>query len=561
MASGIIAATTMAESSARPAGASRIWAGGICAAGMVTLVSLMVRADGPPGARVQHVPAVWWYMARASGLLAWALLGVSVVGGLLMSTQLIRGSSRQWTQGLHEFVGTLAVVFTVIHLASVLATEDLRVGMPQLLIPFARPDNPVAQGCGVLAGYLLAAVMLTSWTRAVLPWRWWRRIHLLAFPLWGLACAHTVLAGSDTAHPLMHWTGVAMGVVTLFLAILRLLTRSNSGLATIPPATAAEPGTPAATPAGLETGMRLLIGQTTWEADDVLSLRLRALDGAPLPGWEPGAHIELALTSGRRRHYSLCGDPADTRSYRIAVLQVSPGRGGSREVHTGARAGQRITVQGPRNSFPLVASAAYLFIAGGIGITAMMAMAARVASAGADWKLVYIGRRRASMAFLDEVCGLGSDRVDVMPADERGRPELEAIIRAASPGTAIYCCGPDRLLDAVRELVAARPDLSLHSERFTGIAVGGGAACQVELRRTGRIIDVPADRTLLQAIREVLPNIRTGCEQGVCGACRTTVLVGEPDHRDELLSTADRAAGEMLICVSRARSERLTLDL
>lgn len=231
------------------------------------------------------------------------------------------------------------------------------------------------------------------------------------------------------------------------------------------------------------------------------------------------------------------------------------------EVHTGARAGQFIAVHGPHNNFPLVLSAAYLFIAGGIGITAMMAMAAQVASAGVEWKLIYAGRRRASMAFLDEVRALSPDRVDAIPADERGRPELEVIIRAASPGTAVYCCGPDRLLEAVRELVAVRPDLSLHSERFTGTVVGGGTACQVELRRSGQIIDVPADRTLLQAIREVLPALRAGCEQGICGACRVTVLAGEPDHRDDLLSSADRAAGAMLLCVSRARSERLILDL
>jgi ferredoxin-NADP reductase/DMSO/TMAO reductase YedYZ heme-binding membrane subunit len=542
---------------------------------MVTLVSVMIRGEGLPGMRVQHDPAVWWYVARASGLLAWALLGVSVMCGLLMTTQLNRGRPREWTHGFHEFVGALAVVFTVIHLASVLATDDLRIGVLQLLIPFTRTGSPGAQGCGVLAFYLLATVTLTSWVRAVLPWRWWRRVHLLAFPLWGLACVHTVLAGTDTAHPLLYWAGGGIGVVILFLAIVRLLTmrlaaspasmalvaQSNSGPVTAPSAIALKLGIPADTSARLETGMRLLIGQTTWEAENILSLRLCAPDGAPLPSWEPGAHIELALASGRRRHYSLCGDPTDTRSYRIAVLQVSSGRGGSMEVHTGARAGQLITVHGPRNNFPLVSSSAYLFIAGGIGITAIMAMAARVASAGEEWKLVYTGRRRASMAFLDEVRALGPDRVDIRPADERGRPELEAIIRVVSPGTAVYCCGPDRLLDAVRELVAARPELSLHSEYFTGIAAGGGTAFQVELRRTGRIIDVPADRTLLQAIREVLPDLRVGCEQGVCGACRTTVLAGEPDHRDGLLSSADRAAGVMLICVSRARSERLVLDL
>jgi ferredoxin-NADP reductase len=307
--------------------------------------------------------------------------------------------------------------------------------------------------------------------------------------------------------------------------------------------------------------MRLLIGQTTWEADNVLSLRLSSPDATPLPSWEPGAHIELALPSGRRRQYSLCGDPNDTNSYRIAILQVPSGHGGSVEVHTDARAGQLITVQGPRNHFPLLPSPAYLFIAGGIGITAMMAMAAQVAAAGGKWNLVYAGRRRASMAFLDEVRALGPDLVDVMPADERGRPDLNAIIGAAPPGAAVYCCGPDRMLRAVQERVAKRPDLCLHSEPFTGTAAGGGAALDVELRRTGRIINVPPDRSVLQAVRDVTPGISTGCEQGVCGACRTAVLAGEPDHRDQLLSSAERAAGAMLICVSRARSERLTLDL
>lgn len=549
----------MADSLARPAGASRIWAGGLSAAAMLVLVALMARGPGPSVARAQLDPAVWRYLARASGLLAWALLGTSVVGGLLLSTRLPRAHTRTWTQGLHEFVGALAVVFTVIHLAAVLAADELRIGLRELLIPFARPDNPVAQGCGALAFYLLTAVVLTSWARAWLPWRWWRRLHLLAFPLFALACAHTVLAGSDTTQPIVHWASLAVGAVILFLAAFRLLTARPAGtpVSLGPPRLA----TPAAPPAPAGTGMRLLIAQTTWEADNVLSLRLQSPDGAALPSWEPGAHIELVLPSGRRRQYSLCGDPNDASSYRIAILQVAEGRGGSVEVHTGARAGQLLTVEGPRNHFPLIASPAYLFIAGGIGITAMLAMVARVAAAGGAWKLVYTGRGRTGMAFLDEVRALGHDRVDVVPQDERGRPDLGRIIGAASPGTAVYCCGPDRLLHDVRERVAARPDLSLHSERFTGTAASGGAAFRVELRRTGSIIDVPANRTILQAVRDVLPAVPAGCEQGVCGACRTTVLAGEPDHRDELLDGADRAAGAILICVSRARSERLILDL
>ncbi|MGH3789944.1 MAG: 2Fe-2S iron-sulfur cluster-binding protein [Pseudonocardiaceae bacterium] len=530
----------MAEASPRPAGASRIWAGGICTTVMVTLVSLMARVGGSPRTAVVHDPAVWRYAARASGLLALVLLSASVLGGLLMSTKLIRGASRQWMQGLHEYLGALAVVFTVIHLVSVLVAPTLGIGVLQLFVPFTRQGNPVAQGLGVLAFYLLTAVLLTSWARAKLPWRWWRRVHFLAFPSWVLAGVHTALTGSDASNPVLQWASLVVGNAILFLAVVRLLT--------------ARPATPA--------GMCLLISQTTWEADEIVSLRLHAPDGSPLPKWEPGAHLELALTSGRRRHYSLCGDPTDTRSYRIAVLQVLRGRGGSKEVHARARAGQLVTVTGPRNYFPLVDSSAYLFIAGGIGITAILAMAARVASAGAEWTLVYTGRRRASMAFLDELRALDPDRVDIVPGNERGRPDLKAIIRAAAPDTAVYCCGPDLLLNAVKKLVAARPDLSMHSERFTvASTVAGGAPFTVELSKTRHIIDVPADRTLLQAIREVLPDVPAGCEQGVCGICRTKVLAGEPEHRDNLLSDAERADGIMLICVSRARSERLTLDL
>jgi ferredoxin-NADP reductase/DMSO/TMAO reductase YedYZ heme-binding membrane subunit len=565
-----------------------IWAGSIAMTGCFSALALgalvggfgiksspasviQLATSGSAGAVREQVDSlVWWYVARASGLLAWALLAASVIGGLLLGTPLARGRTRRWTQGLHEFVGPLAVVFTGIHLASVLSSDQLRIGVQELIVPFVRPDKPVAQGCGVLAVYLLTALALTSSARAVLSWRWWRRLHLLAFPLFGLASAHTVLAGSDTTNPILHWSSLVTGTVILFLAALRLLTARPAGTAAAalgdPRDTEThvplEPQPRTANPAPASaTEMRLLIGQTTWEADNVLSLRLNSPDGKPLPRWEPGAHIELALPSGRRRQYSLCGDPDDTHSYRIAILQVPGGRGGSVEVHTDARAGQLIAVQGPRNHFPLVPSPAYLFIAGGIGITAMIAMVARVAAAGGEWKLVYAGRRRASMAFLDEIRALGPDRVEVMPADECGRPDLDAIIGAVPTGTAVYCCGPDRMLDAVQERVATRPDLRLHSEPFAGTAARGGAALYVELRRTGRIVNVPTDRSVLQAIRDVTPAVSTGCEQGVCGACRTAVLAGEPDHRDRLLSSAERAAGAMLICVSRARSERLTLDL
>jgi ferredoxin len=156
---------------------------------------------------------------------------------------------------------------------------------------------------------------------------------------------------------------------------------------------------------------------------------------------------------------------------------------------------------------------------------------------------------------------VGSDRIDVIPSDERGRPDVDAIIAATTPGTGVYCCGPDRLMRAVEEGVSSRQDLTLHVERFTGIAATGGAPFHVELRRTGQIVEVPADQTVLQAIRAVVPTISAGCEQGLCGSCRTVVLAGKPDHRDDLLSNSERAAGAMLLSVSRSHSDRLVLNL
>ncbi|MGH3671644.1 MAG: hypothetical protein ACRDSH_13585, partial [Pseudonocardiaceae bacterium] len=398
----------------------------------------MERAHNPAFSRVRLDPVLWWYVARASGLVAWVLLSASVVAGLLMGMRLVRGAARRWITGFHEFLGALAVMFTVIHLVSVFSAASLRVGVVQLLVPFTKPDNPVAQGCGVIACYLLGAVMATSWLRALLPRRWWRRVHVLALPLWGVATAHTVLAGSDITDPVTYWAGLAVTEVVVFLVVLRLTTGFHS-------ANGAASGARATTGAG----MQLIIGQAVREAENVVSLRLESPDGAALPGWEPGAHIELVLPSGRRRHYSLCGDPQDNRAYRIAVLQVPAGRGGSMELHAMAGAGRLMTVHGPRNHFPLVASHAYVFIAGGIGITPMMAMAAQVASTGSEWKLIYTGRRRAGMVFVEEIQALDKDRVEVLPGDEGGRPDLCAIIDAAPAGAAVYCCGPDRMLRAV----------------------------------------------------------------------------------------------------------------
>ncbi|MET9060588.1 PDR/VanB family oxidoreductase [Streptomyces antibioticus] len=292
--------------------------------------------------------------------------------------------------------------------------------------------------------------------------------------------------------------------------------------------------------------LRLRVAARETPADGVVRLRL---EGRDLPRWEPGAHIDVVLPSGLVRQYSLCGDPADSGSYTIAARLVADGRGGSREVHEEVREGTEVEVRGPRNRFPLVAAPSYLFVAGGIGITPILPML-RALPEGADWRLVYAGRTRASMPFLAEVEALGGERVTVV----EGRPDSGALPGELPEGTAVYCCGPEGLMAAVAERFPG-----VRIERFGARAAAGGAF-EVELRRTGRVVTVPADSSVLSAVRAELPGTLYSCEQGFCGTCQQRVIEGEVDHRDELL-TDDERADSMLICVSRAHTERLVLDM
>ncbi|MEU8969492.1 PDR/VanB family oxidoreductase [Streptomyces monashensis] len=292
--------------------------------------------------------------------------------------------------------------------------------------------------------------------------------------------------------------------------------------------------------------LRLLVTAHEAVADGVVQLRL---EGANLPRWEPGAHLDLVLPSGLVRQYSLCGDPEDTSSYTVATRLVENGRGGSREVHEQVTEGMELEVRGPRNRFPLVEAESYVFVAGGIGITPLLPML-RSLPDGTPWRLLYAGRDRASMPFLEEVEKVGRDRVTVVD----GVPDLDAL--EVGEGTVVYCCGPEGLMAAVEERF---PDVRL--ERFAPrTSSDGNTEFEVELRRSGRTLTVPADSTALAEIRRELPDTAYSCEQGFCGTCQQRVLEGEIDHRDELLTDTERA-DSMLICVSRARTGRLVIDM
>ncbi|BDU01680.1 putative oxidoreductase [Nocardia sputorum] len=299
---------------------------------------------------------------------------------------------------------------------------------------------------------------------------------------------------------------------------------------------------------------------------DVVSLRLAAPDGRALPPWRPGAHLDLELPSGRLRQYSLCGDPADVRAYRVAVRRIPDGGGGSVEVHDALPVGSPIVARGPRNAFPFAVpghgspAARLHFVAGGIGITPILPMARLAHRLGIEWSMVYTGRGRDTLPFLAELTAFG-DRVAVRTDDEHGLPDASALLPGVGPDTAVYCCGPVPMITVIADAVRDMPYVELHSERFSPPPIVNGKPFEIQFASTGEVVEVGADRTALDAVLASRPDRPYSCRQGFCRTCKVRVLAGEPDHRDSVLTDAEREAGAMLVCVSRADGGRLVLDL
>lgn len=296
------------------------------------------------------------------------------------------------------------------------------------------------------------------------------------------------------------------------------------------------------------------------ESAGVLSIELAPVDGE-FPAWEPGAHLDLVLPSGLVRSYSLCGRTTGS-TYRIAVLREEISRGGSVFVHDTLRVGDHVEVRMPRNHFTLEQANEYLFIAGGIGITPLLAMIARAEELGVSWRLLYAGSARDRMAFLGELADYG-ERVTVLARDQGGRLDLDAALADVAPDALVYVCGPERMLEGVRASLGDR-EAMLRTELFAAPERDDepGDAFTVELQRSGLTLAVPAERSILEVVTEAGIDVLTDCEEGICGSCETRVLLGVPEHRDYVLTTQEKEANNcMMICVSRATSPRLVLDL
>jgi vanillate O-demethylase ferredoxin subunit len=306
------------------------------------------------------------------------------------------------------------------------------------------------------------------------------------------------------------------------------------------------------------------------EAEGICSFELVGTDGAPLPAFSAGSHVDVQLPGGLTRQYSLCNDPTETHRYLIAVLRDPASRGGSLAMHDAVQQGDLLTISTPKNHFALAHEAgSHLLLAGGIGITPLLCMAERLANVGAAFEMHYCTRSRPRTAFAERIAASAfASRVqlhhDDGPAGQR--LDIAALLAERPAGRHLYVCGPKGFMDAVLGAARAQgwPESQLHYEFFAAevAPVAGDASFEVQLASSGRIVVVPSDRSIVQALAEAGVTVATSCEQGVCGTCLTRVIEGVPEHRDLYLTPEEQAAGDQFLpCCSRSRSARLVLDL
>ena len=317
------------------------------------------------------------------------------------------------------------------------------------------------------------------------------------------------------------------------------------------------------------TTLQAWVHTLRYEADDIISVDLRPAPDVVFPAFAAGSHIDLHLPNGMVRSYSLCNNSQERHRYVVGVLKDRASRGGSRCVHEQLRVGMRITISVPRNLFALHEDATHsVLVAGGIGVTPVLCMARRLKDLGKSFEFLYFARSRKSAAFVAEIEALGVPVTWHFDDEQGGPPDLRALLGRREPAASehYYACGPAVMLDSFEKPCAALGHSHDHIARFTAVEVAASddakTSFTVELRRSGQTFEVTPDTTLHRRLIEIKADVPFSCEEGICGSCETKVLEGEPDHRDMVLTDAERAANKaMMVCVSGCKSARLVLDI
>ncbi len=316
--------------------------------------------------------------------------------------------------------------------------------------------------------------------------------------------------------------------------------------------------------------LQVRVARKAVEALDIVTLELVAVDGQALPAFSAGSHVDVQLPNGITRQYSLCNDPQETHRYQIGVLRDAASRGGSQAVHELVKEGDVLTISAPRNHFGLAHEAKkHLLLAGGIGVTPILCMAERLANTGADFAMHYATRAPERTAFRQRIAASAfASRVQFHydNGDATQKLDLQKLLGQPQAGTHLYVCGPKGFMDAVLNTARSSgwPEAQIHYE-FFGAEVAksdSDASFEIKLASSGRIVMVPKDQTVVQALAAAGVDVMISCEQGVCGTCLTRVIEGVPDHKDSYLTPEEQAANDQFTpCCSRSKTPQLVLDL
>lgn len=520
-------------------------------------------------------PHIWWYVSRVSALTAWGLMSFSVVWGVLLASRVFQGlDNPAWLKDLHKYLSTLTVILASVHTTSLLLDPYVKFDVFDLFIPGVATYEGatelinLALAIGVVAMWVMSVVYLTSLVMDKIPRALWKAIHYLSYAVFFAIGIHAAFAGSDVGS----WWYAAVSIFVIAMAMIALLIRFaviflreqravvDARVSAMRAAAQAERD--AAVNENPDEDSRdkrtMVVQKVTRVANDVVQIRLIPVGGGKTAWWDAGSHITLHLANGMERQYSLCGDSTDRTGYEIAVLDTHGPEGGSTWIHQNVTAGTAIPVSGPRNHFPMVPARTYLFIAGGIGITPIRAMIEAL-PAKRDWHLLYLGKKRESMAFVDEITKDFGKRVTVHESEVSGRFDLAGLLDSTNAD--VYCCGPETLMSEVEQSVERS---RAHLERFNPVAreiEGGARPVVVRLASTGKKVSVAADQSLADALKKVGVPVQTSCGKGVCGTCELRVIDGTPAHLDSVMPDADKdKLGVFYPCVSRAIGNEITVD-
>jgi ferredoxin-NADP reductase/DMSO/TMAO reductase YedYZ heme-binding membrane subunit len=485
---------------------------------------------------------------------------LSVVWGILLSTRILRRIDNPgWLQDLHRFLGGLSVIMVLLHMVTLMLDGWLKFTPTELLVPFTTDFKPIATALGILAFYLLIAVQGSSMIMNRLPRKFWKGLHYASYAIVLIVSFHAGLSGTDVGSLGYRILAFSLIGLTAAATVVRIAVTNRTNTAAkaevwVPPHST----TPRMSPPLIST-RTMVVTNAALISGDVLGVRLVALGGGLLPIWYPGAHVTLHLSNGLERQYSLCGDPGERHHYDLAVLRTEDSAGGSAWVHEKVEPGTTIEVSGPLNHFELEPAREYLFIAGGIGITPIKAMIESL-PAPREWRLIYVGRSRATMAFAAELESRWPDRVRVHAVDEAlARLDFSRLVTADT--TEVYCCGPESLM---AEVAGAVPSGRLHVERFIPIERAPSIPdqpLQLSFSRDPAQLTVGSDESVLDALVRVGMPVIGSCRKGVCGTCEVKVVSGTPEHLDSVMDDSEKdRLGIMYPCVSRALSRELVLD-